>query len=142
LHFNRRLRAFARGLPIECKNDPIGIAPSESDWDAARRREEVVRPLVARGSATQSDLEAAAIELGLSRSFLYKLLARYKRRPQTSSFLFAKRGRPEDSRSLDPEREQLIQTAIQEFLPSPRTSTNGGLDQRASPTLQPAEPQC
>ena len=94
---------------------PNWHSASESDWDAARRREEVVRPLVASGSATQSDLEAAAIELGLSRSFLYKLLARYKRRPQTSSFLFAKRGRPEDSRSLDQEREQLVQTAIQEF---------------------------
>ena len=67
------------------------------------------------GPLSQRDLEAAAIELGLSRSFLYKLLARYKRRPQTSSFLFAKRGRPEDSRSLDQEREQLVQTAIQEF---------------------------
>jgi putative transposase len=94
---------------------PNWHSASETDWDAARRREEVVRPLVAGGPATQSDLEAAAIELGLSRSFLYKLLARYKRRPQTSSFLFAKRGRPEDSRSLDQEREQLVQTAIKEF---------------------------
>jgi hypothetical protein len=51
----------------------------------------------------------------LRGSFTYKLLARYRRRPQTSSLLFAKRGQPDDTHSLDQERAQLIQTAIREF---------------------------
>jgi hypothetical protein len=88
---------------------------SENDCEAARRREKLIRPLVARGSITHNNVDAAATELGLSRSFMYKLLTRYRRRPQTSSSLFAKRGRPEHSRSLDQEREQPIQTAIHEF---------------------------
>jgi putative transposase len=94
---------------------PNWQSASENDWEAARRREKLIRPLVARGSITHNDVDAAATELGLSRSFMYKLVARYRRRPQTSSLLFAKRGRPEDSRSLDQERERLIQTAIHEF---------------------------
>ena len=94
---------------------PNWQSASENDWEAARRREKLIRPLVARGSITHNDVDAAATELGLSRSFMYKLVARYRRRPQTSSLLFAKRGRPKDSRSLDQEREQLIQTAIHEF---------------------------
>src|ERR1700719_4903738 len=94
---------------------PNWHSASESDWDAARRQRGGRPSFGCKWVRHQSDLEAAAIELGLSCSFLYKLLARYKRRPQTSSFLFSKRGRPEDSRSLDQEREQLIQTAIQEF---------------------------
>ena len=97
------------------QKQPNWQSASENDWEAARRREKLIRPLMARGSITHNDVDAAAAELGLSRSFMYKLLARYRRRPQTSSLLFAKRGRPEDSRSLDPEREQLIQNVIREF---------------------------
>lgn len=97
------------------QKQPNWQSASENDWEAARRREKLIRPLIARGSITHNDVDAAAAGLGLSRSFMYKLLARYRRRPQTSSLLFAKRGRPEDSRSLDPEREQLIQNAIREF---------------------------
>ena len=94
---------------------PNWQSASENDWEAARRREKLIRPLVARGSITHNDVDGAATELGLSRSFMYKLLARYRRRPQTSSLLFGKRGRPQNSRWLDQEREHLIQTAIHEF---------------------------
>ena len=94
---------------------PNWHSASENDWNVARRRETLIRSLVVRGSITYNDVDAAATELGLSRSFMYKLLARYRRRPQTSSLLFAKRGRSDDSRSLDQEREQLIQTAIRDF---------------------------
>jgi len=60
-------------------------------------------------------LEAAAIELGLSRSFLYKLFARYKRRPQTASFLF-RETRPIRGFTLARSGAgALVQTAIQEF---------------------------
>jgi putative transposase len=88
---------------------------SESEWEAARAREKLIRPLAESGTHNISDVDAAAASLGLSRSFTYKLLANYKQQPKTSSLLLAKRGRPADSRALDLEREEVIETAIQEF---------------------------
>jgi putative transposase len=68
-------------------------AASEAEWGLAVGREMVIRPL-----AQQERLSTAAIQdvirrLGLSRSVLYDLVRRYRRRPQTSSVLPWKRGR-------------------------------------------------
>jgi putative transposase len=51
----------------------------------------------------------------LSRSILYKLLQRYRQRPQTSSLLPWKRGRKPDEPLLDDECEALLNTCIDEF---------------------------
>jgi putative transposase len=53
--------------------------------------------------------------LGLSRSVLYELLQRYRRRPQTSSLLPWKRGRTPNDSLLGDEREALLNTCIDEF---------------------------
>jgi len=49
------------------------------------------------------------------RIALYRLLRRYRQRPQTSSLLPWTRGRPLNSRHLNKEREDLISASIREF---------------------------
>jgi putative transposase len=81
---------------------------SEADWTLALERECVVRPLAESGRPTKEGLQLAMVQLGLGRSVLYKLLRRYRQRPQTSSLLPWKRGRGSDVRRLTHEREELL----------------------------------
>jgi putative transposase len=55
------------------------------------------------------------LQLDIGRSVLYKLVHRYKQRPQTSSLLPWKRGRDLSVHVLDPKQEELLQTCIHEF---------------------------
>ena len=75
------------------KNDiPMEIA-REAAWGVALLREAVIRPLAEYSRLSAESVAEAADQLGLSRTILYKLLQRYRRRPQTSSLLPWKRGR-------------------------------------------------
>ena len=56
----------------------------------------------------------------LSRSSVYRLVARFKRRPTTSSLLPAKAGRPGSLRLHDPRVEAIIEEAIQSFYLTPQ----------------------
>ena len=90
-------------------------AAPESDWDIALAREAVIRPSADRPRLTEIDLQEATEGLELSRATLYRLVARYRQRPQTSSLLPWKRGRSSETHFLDKEREDLIATCIREF---------------------------
>ncbi len=81
----------------------------------ALRREAVVRPLAEQPRLSVEQVAEAAHQLELSRSVLYELLQRYRRRPQTSSLLPWKRGRKPDGFLLSEEREVLLTTCIDEF---------------------------
>jgi hypothetical protein len=81
-------------------------------WEVARSREAVIRPLTELSSLTIERVEHAAQALALSRSLVYRLVARYRRRPQTSSLLPRIRGRARRVRRLDPTLESVIQTAL------------------------------
>jgi putative transposase len=74
---------------------------SEAEWKEACRRETVLKALVDEGLVSNGQAEEAAEELGVSRSLVYRLVARYRRRAQTSSLLSVRRGRPQQSQSLD-----------------------------------------
>lgn len=87
----------------------------EAAWGLALHRETVIRPLAERPRLSAESIAEAAKQLGLSRSILYKLLERYRRRPQTSSLLPWKRGRKPDEPLLGDEREALLNTCIDEF---------------------------
>jgi putative transposase len=96
--------------PSDCQS------ASETAWQLARQREAVIRPLAEDPCTRHADVDAAAGRLGLCRSYVYRLLARYRCRPQTSSLLSAQqRGRPEGTRLVDEQREALIKSAIQDF---------------------------
>src|ERR1035437_10248509 len=92
---------------------------SEADWGLAVERESVIRPLVEVEGLTEKGLQEAILRLDLSRSVLYKLLHRYKQRPQTSSLLPWKRGRDSNMYVLTPEREDLLQSCIREVYLTP-----------------------
>jgi putative transposase len=87
----------------------------EAGWGVALHRESVIRPLAEHPRLSSESIAEAANQLGLSRSILYKLLQRYRRRPQTSSLLPWKRGRKRDESLLGDEREALLSECIDEF---------------------------
>jgi putative transposase len=60
---------------------------SEVDWGLALERESIIRPLAEEEKLSKDRLQEAMLRLDLSRSALYKLVHRYKQRPQTSSLL-------------------------------------------------------
>ena len=78
-------------------------------------REAVIRPLAEQLRLSQAIIENAAERLQLSRIALYRLLRRYRQRPQTSSLLPWTRGRHLNSRHLNKDREDLITACIREF---------------------------
>jgi putative transposase len=88
---------------------------SDADWSAALKREAVIRPLAEHVRLSELAVLEAAESLGVGRVTIYRLVNRYKRRPQTSSLLPLKRGRAEKSQFLDPVREDLIAVCIKEF---------------------------
>src|ERR1700722_18512098 len=92
---------------------------SEAAWGVALLREAVIRPLAEHSRLSAESVAKAADQLGLSRTILYKLLQRYRRRPQTSSLLPWKRGRKPAEFLLGEEREALLNTCIDQFYLQP-----------------------
>jgi|SRR6516162_3906105 len=73
---------------------------SDSDWNLALEQEAVIRFLAEQTRLTRASVDQAAQQLRLSRGTLYRLLHRYRQRPQTSSLLAWKRGRVSSSHRL------------------------------------------
>lgn len=96
-------------------------------WALAMHREAIVRPLAELSRLNIGRVTEAAIELGLSRSALYKLLRRYRNRPQTSSLLPWKRGRKVNREMLGEEREFLLNCCIHEFYLRPERPSMAAL---------------
>ena len=88
---------------------------SDADWGMALQREAVIRPLAEQPRLAESDVAEAASRLRLVRVTIYRLVRRYRQRPQTSSLMPCKRGRTPRTRFLDKAREDLIATCIKEF---------------------------
>ena len=60
-------------------------------------------------------MATASEELGISRSLVYRLVAKFRERPQVSSLLPGKRGRKPTSRTLPVAAEVVVQEAIDHF---------------------------
>jgi len=100
---------------------------SKADWSAALEREAVIRPLADQPRLSEVMIQNAAAELGLDRVTIYRLIRRYRQRPQTSSLLPLKRGRGRNSRFLDKAREDLIKACIKEFYLVPERPSTAAL---------------
>jgi putative transposase len=94
-------------------------AASKADWGLAVHREAVIRPLAEQAKLSADRVHEAMLRLNLGRSALYKLIRRYRRRPQTSSLLPWKRGRAFQALLLPPDQEELLQACIREFYLTP-----------------------
>ncbi len=86
----------------------------EREWEEACRREDAIRTLLNRRTLALSakEVEEAAVELGISRATLYRMIRLYRDGGTVSSLLRRSVGRPKKSRSLSPEREALIAQTI------------------------------
>lgn len=88
---------------------------SAAEWRIACCREPAIRALVEMPRITRIALRDAGDELGLSRSRLYELVARYRKAPVTSSLLDQADGYPKGRRRLVPELEDVIAGEIERF---------------------------
>jgi hypothetical protein len=69
------------------KAKPDFHSATQPEWNLACEREAVIRPLAQADSLSPVQVDAGAVLPGLSRSSVYRLVARFKRRPTTSSLL-------------------------------------------------------
>ena len=104
-------------------------AASQADWGIAVEREAIIRSLSERNQLSTYDVDEATTQLRISRSVLYKLLRRYRQRPQTSSLLPWKRGRNNSLTFLDPTRESLLTSCINDFYLRPERPSLAALIQ-------------
>ena len=84
----------------------------EDDWSEAVRREAAVRPLATADIKSRPVLDAAAADLGISTSQLYRLIAQYRQHPVTGSLVITKPGPRKGTRLLSGDVEQRIEDAI------------------------------
>jgi hypothetical protein len=73
---------------------------SDEDWALALTREAVIRPLTDQPELTEALVATASAELGISRSLVYRLVTKFRKRSQVSSLLPGKRGRKATARAL------------------------------------------
>jgi putative transposase len=85
---------------------------SDEDWELALARESVIRSLADQTGFIAGPVATASEELGISRSLVYRLVAKFRERPQVSSLLPSKRGRRSTSRALPIAAEVVLQEAI------------------------------
>ncbi|MDQ2839534.1 MAG: Mu transposase C-terminal domain-containing protein [Acidobacteriota bacterium] len=102
---------------------------SQADWGIAVEREVIIRLLAERDRLSPYDVDEATVRLQIGRSFLYKLIRRYKQRPQTSSLLPWKRGRDNSLTFLDRTRESLLSSCIKDFYLRPERPSLAALVQ-------------
>lgn len=88
---------------------------SDADWSMALQREAVIRPLAEQARLGIRDVTEAASRLQLGRVSIYRLIQRYRQRPQTSSLMPWKRGRAPSTRVINKTREDLIAACVKEF---------------------------
>ena len=63
---------------------------------------------------TEGLVATASAELGISRSLVYRLVAKFRKRPQVSSLLPGKRGRKGAARALSEAAEAVVGVGVKE----------------------------
>ena len=95
-----------------------GTALTRADstaWSIACNREPAIRALASLPKITRAAMLNASAELGLSRSRVFELVARYRAEPVTSSLVDRPEGFPKGRRRLAPEIDQVIASEIERF---------------------------
>ncbi|KND57439.1 TniA putative transposase [Candidatus Burkholderia verschuerenii] len=93
--------------------DLSGIALEE--WEKARRRLDVLKPLAESERRSRGMAQEAADALGISLTLVYRLLARYEADPRLTSLLPERRGRREGQLVLADEVEEIVGVVIDEL---------------------------
>jgi putative transposase len=82
-------------------------------WEQARRRLAVIRPLVQRDERTRAEVATAAAALGLSAAQLYRLLQRYQADPRLTALVPQPCGGVRGRSRIAPEVDALVEQAIE-----------------------------
>ena len=114
---------------------PKWQSASDEDWALALAREAVIRPLTDQPEATEGLVVTASAELGISRSMVYRLVAKFRKRPQVSSLLPGKRGRKASARALSVAAEAVVRDAITDVYLQPEKPRLSDLLREISATV-------
>lgn len=90
----------------------LSLIPEE-DWTEARRRYEIILPLLTNYRRTKADVEKRAKKYESHISTLYRWIKIYEETEEVSSLLPNKGGSPRGKSKLLPEVETIVQTAIE-----------------------------
>ena len=89
---------------------------SESEWNEARRRTEIIRPLAAMDFVSRSVADEAARQLGQSRRQVYLLLRRYRAGSGLLTDLAPRQSNGGKGKGrLQPEIEAIVASSIEKF---------------------------
>ena len=102
------------------------------DWNRARHRESILRPLATQSSLSEADIRLGSKQMGIGRAYFYRLLAAYKLRPQTSTLLPGRDGLAAGTHLLPPGTESLVHRCIEEFYMSRVRPSFAALKRRIS----------
>lgn len=93
------------------------LEADDESWALAHERAKAIRKLVLIDDEQHraAAIRAAAVELGVSRAGLYRMISRFQVAGTTSALLPRRQGRPAGSRSLDARREAVISREIETF---------------------------
>jgi putative transposase len=96
------------------------------EWLEACRREEAIRELLGRSDRERlklTDVEEVALDLGISRATLYRLITIYRQTPTVEALEPRRRGRRKGAQFLDKPRHDMIQKTIHEIYLKPQRPT-------------------
>ena len=93
------------------------IDPEDPRWPEAERRDALLRRLLKASGwqLTREVVETAREELGIPRSTLFRLVARFRRTKRTTSLLPQAAGTPSGAKRIDPKVESLIKEQIDRY---------------------------
>jgi hypothetical protein len=112
LHTTCRQRTLLRREMT--KVPPHELATPE-EWSQAHHRESILRPLVAKSSFSEPEIELAGEQMGVGSAYFYRLLSAYRQRPQTSTLLPRRDGLPTGTQLLSPGTESIVHKCIEDF---------------------------
>ncbi|MBB5577848.1 MULTISPECIES: Mu transposase C-terminal domain-containing protein [Rhizobium] len=92
---------------------PDKLTVCDPAWQKAVAREAVIRPLISATRISRGDITSACRQLGLKRTRLYELVAKFRKRPVTSSLLDEMPGPEKGRRLLSADQEDVVRLAIE-----------------------------
>lgn len=117
-------------MNIKIENKPVGgqdeAEPDDLVWLEACQREEAIRELLRRSGGRRlktGDVEEAALELGVSRATLYRLITIYRQTPTVEALEPRQRGRRKGALYLDKRRDETIRKTIRQIYLRPQRPT-------------------
>ena len=106
------------------------IDPEDPRWPEAERRDALLRRLLKASGwqLTREVVETAREELGIPRSTLFRLVARFRRTKRTTSLLPQATGTPSGAKRIDPKVEVFDHRANRPLLAQEGTAFHQFLD--------------